>query len=334
MDGTDLLYKIIATDVGGNCYVAYVENDADMIQASISDYEPVLLHALNKISTKNGRFGPQHDACRYFHDTLQDCFMGMGSSQNNEIGHPNVRKVYPIDKDDIDAAMFSMECTTGDTGSSRSQNAVYGSVEVYSSKYNKPNQSYNAIQSATINTNGGHGSDAYTMMMICAGTTPPVGVEMNKFEFSSQLTHFNVDTVPTERTSVIHVFMDGKHFRSDMTHTYDPSSVKSLHAPVCTMLRHLKDSGQIPSISTESAYMETVYTTTAIPMVVLRNSTSPIVALFEPHTRTCAVNKQYSATRPSDMPLKPNTTNYSQQLTDFHQYPENVRLAMMVRWGM
>lgn len=292
-----LQYKLTSTNSNGGSFVAYVDSRTAVKIASSSPDGgvPMLLQALMHMQADDPELKTHNPFAFPFVQHLKDAF-----PQEEDIdsykptaehgAYPDGRKIYPISTDYVDPAMLCIQSTTRTTKNNKIVKLC--TVRVINENAST-NVSYTAMQTATITWSSGIEQKqvqfSQTMVMSCIGATRVVKhEEMNTFFPVPQLTPFCMDHEETPRTSVVHLFTNGKHFTAVVEYIGD-NNAQTIHLPLYAMVQDLENRQVIPKIfasptddhNTHTTYMETIYTDPSIPMVVMRKSPSPTVALFE-----------------------------------------------------
>ena len=181
----------------------------------------------------------------------------------------------------------------------------------------QPTGSYVASQSVHIES--AESKYNASVVMSVGGSTQQASLDSEKSaQQANAFTPFHSDNGFTKRDSTVHVFADGKHLALNVQHRLDADAPRSLHLPVYAALHalgthtdstdmvftdtragntHTETMGgsletaplrptilptNVVQAAMSSGYMETVCDGNSMPIVVLRESQIPIVAVVVP----------------------------------------------------
>jgi hypothetical protein len=290
----DITYTATVADSEGLSYVAYVRMAAGLHTATATGHAapaPIALHALQLLSNVSPAFDRD---VKGVHTILQKAFgttvVCTDTAATETLDHtvgtgtPCGTRVFPTDTERHSPSLLSTKSST--TVVFDANNAAQYDVTTHTMHQQKTNQNdpgYIAAQSVTIEEICG----AYTATVLLA-CSPPIlgGGDVSVFKTAALLPYHD-DCGVTPRQSTVHVLTAGRHFATNVTHTHDAYAARTLHVPVYAALHalaqtHLCLAEGIKEAMKEGS-VETLHADTPVPMVVMRGSRTPVVAMFVPN---------------------------------------------------
>jgi hypothetical protein len=284
----ELLYTMTVTDTHGLSYVTDVLMDEAMQGVvSVSSKVPMALYALRNITGTSHAF----DNDVYEVKSLFETAFGINSACVTETDTPHavgaagsgIVRTFRTDVESPGSSVLGTESTTTSLFNELrvpTHTVVVNSARVSCSK--PVEHHYIASQSVTIEEVGG---------IYAASIVMTLSAEVQGMDHIDDSVHMATPLVPfcrsdarTARYSVMHIFTAGRHFAADVIHAHDADAPRSLQLPVYAVMHAITKMDQklavdlIQSMSVGS--METLHTDPSTPMVVMRDSLTPMVALF------------------------------------------------------
>ena len=143
-------------------------------------------------------------------------------------------------------------------------------------------ENYIASQSVTIEEVGG----IYTASIVM--TRNPLETELDSEDnhalMATPLVPYARSDSRCARLSAVHLFTAGRHFAANVVHTHDSDLPRSLHLPVYAVMHAIAELN--PKLSCDikrticAGSMDTLHTDPSTPTIVMRNSSTPMVAFF------------------------------------------------------
>ncbi|KAJ1465491.1 hypothetical protein T484DRAFT_1757375 [Baffinella frigidus] len=292
------VYNLTVVDTHGLSYMTEVRMDESM-RESVSGRSkvPMALHALRNLNGSSDAFDNDVSEVRTLMEKAfgGDCSMVCKTTNTpHTVGGAGLGMVRTFPTDLESQSVLSTESAT--TSLFNGNRVPTHTVVVHSTRVSgsKPIDRYMALQSVTIEEVGG----IYTASVVMTRSAMAQGgdIDDNVYMAAPQVPFERSDT-HTPRSSDVHVFTAGRHFTANVLHSHDSDAPRSLQLPVYAVMHAITQMHPNLTVYMKHAMcvgsMETLHTDASTPLVVMRDSVMPLVAVFAAHPEKEETNQPH-----------------------------------------
>jgi len=301
------IYNLTVADTHGLSYMTEVHMDETMhALVSGTSNVPMALYALRNLTGNSDAF--DNDASEV--KTLMEKAFGKSTVVEGTTTQPHtvgaaglgIVRTFPIDLETQSPSVLSTESAT--TSLFNENRVPTHTVVVHSANVlcSKPADRYMAMQSVTIEEVGG----IYRASVVMTRSDKVHGLDHidDNVYMAAPVIPFERSDARTPRSSDVHVFTAGRHFTANVLHAHEADAPRSLQLPVYAVMHAITQMHPNLAVDIKQAMcvgsMETLHMDASTPLVVMRDSKIPLVAVFATHFQK-EINNQPHIQDTSDM---------------------------------